>query len=206
MLTASGHLPVVYLPGASGRASVWGPVASRLARRRAPILVDYPGFGGAPPDASIASLADLGRAVAGGLPPRYDLVALSMGGVVALELARQAAPRVRRLVLVATAGGVDAAALGAVDWRAAYRQHRPDAPRWFVDDQTRLTTELRAVTAPTLLVFGGNDLVAPVAIGELLQHLLPSARLEVIPGATHDLEEEYPDLLASLIEAHLRQG
>jgi pimeloyl-ACP methyl ester carboxylesterase len=34
---------------------------------------------------------------------------------------------------------------------------------------------------------------------------LPSALLEVIPGATHDLEEEFPDLVASLIEAHLRR-
>jgi len=43
-----------------------------------------------------------------------------------------------------------------------------------------------------------------VAAGELLLARLPSATLEVVTGATHDLEAEHPDLLASLIEAHLR--
>jgi pimeloyl-ACP methyl ester carboxylesterase len=38
----------------------------------------------------------------------------------------------------------------------------------------------------------------------LAQHL-PTSRLEVIPGATHDLELDHPDLIASMIEAHLRK-
>jgi pimeloyl-ACP methyl ester carboxylesterase len=39
----------------------------------------------------------------------------------------------------------------------------------------------------------------------LLQERLGDARLEIIPEATHDLEIDYPDLIASLIEAHLRR-
>lgn len=81
---------------------------------------------------------------------------------------------------------------------------RPDAPQWFLDDPIDLTPRLSGVSAPTLLVFGGHDAVAPVAAGEHLRARLPDARLEVVPEATHDLEEEFPDLLASLIEAHLR--
>jgi len=56
---------------------------------------------------------------------------------------------------------------------------------------------------PTLLVFGDADPISPVAVGRFLLDRLPSARLEIVAGGTHDLEEEYPDLLASLIEAHL---
>jgi hypothetical protein len=29
--------------------------------------------------------------------------------------------------------------------------------------------------------------------------------LEVVPGGTHDLEIDFPDLIASFIEAHLRR-
>jgi pimeloyl-ACP methyl ester carboxylesterase len=42
-------------------------------------------------------------------------------------------------------------------------------------------------------------------VGEHLASRLPRGRLEMVAGATHDLEEEQPDLLASLIEAHLRR-
>jgi putative phosphoribosyl transferase len=48
---------------------------------------------------------------------------------------------------------------------------------------------LRRVTAPTLLIVGGND----VEVLRLNQHALPAlageARLEVVPGATHLFEE-----------------
>jgi pimeloyl-ACP methyl ester carboxylesterase len=183
---------------------VWRPIAERLAGRREPILVDYPGSGAAAADPAVESLSDLARVVLAALPARCDLVALSMGCVLALGLAVEHPERIRRLVLVAAAGGVDVGGLGGIDWRGSFRRSRPQAPQWFVDDHTDLTDRLGSVVAPTLLVFGDRDLVAPVAVGKFLLERLPSARLEVVAGATHDLEEEQPDLLASLIEAHFR--
>lgn len=203
-MALAGHLPVAYLPGASGRSSVWRPVADRLARRREPLLFDYPGLGDAPSDPSVTSVSDLCNHVLARLPARCDLVGLSMGSLLALWLAVEHPSRIRRLVLVTAAGGVPANALGAVDWRPSFREKRPEAPTWFVDDRTDFTDRLRSVTQPTLLVFGDRDLIAPVAVGEFLRDRLSTAKLEVVPGATHDLEEEYPDVLASLIEAHLR--
>jgi pimeloyl-ACP methyl ester carboxylesterase len=190
----------------SGRSSVWRTVAERLGRRRPPLLVDYPGFGEAPAEPGVRDLSDLSRFLLARLPPEFDLVALSMGGAVALRMALAEPARVRCLVLVTTAAGVDVVALGGVDVRSAFRRQRPDAPPWFVDDGTDLTPQLVAVAAPTLLVFGDRDAVAPVRVGDHLKTHLPSAHLEIVPGATHDLEAEYPDLLASLIEAHLRRG
>jgi pimeloyl-ACP methyl ester carboxylesterase len=107
-------------------------------------------------------------------------------------------------VLVAAAGGVDVLALGGLDWRAAFRARRPLAPSWLLEDRLDLSDRLTNVTAPTLLVFGDQDLIAPVAVGRYLLARLPSAKLEIVEGATHDIEAEQPDLLASLIEAHLR--
>jgi pimeloyl-ACP methyl ester carboxylesterase len=194
--------PLVFLPGASGDAAVWRPVADR-SPGRSTILVGYPGFAGNPPDPALRSLSDLYRAVFATLPPVFDLVAQSMGGVLALRAALEQPERIRRLVLVATSGGIDVKRLGGVDWRPAWRALHQQAPTWFIDDRTDVTEQLGDVRAPTLLVFGDADPLIPVRVGEFLRDRLPDARLEIVPGGTHDMDEECPDVLANLIRAHL---
>src|SRR5215471_18287388 len=109
--------PILYLPGAGGSASFWTPVAERLADLGPAARLGWPGFGDEPDDDRIRSLADLvGWTLARTPPGPCDVVAQSMGGVVAALIALQEPERVRRLVLCATSGGVDVAALGAVDW------------------------------------------------------------------------------------------
>jgi pimeloyl-ACP methyl ester carboxylesterase len=128
-----------------------------------------------------------------------------MGGVLALRIALEHPERVRKLALLATSGGVDVAALGGIDWRENFKRVQPDAPDWFVEDRSDVTPELGRIAQPTLLIYGDEDLIAPVEVGRLLQRQLPNAQLEVIPGADHDLELNHPLLIASLIEAHLRK-
>ena len=203
-LSPTEYLPVAYLPGASGRSTAWESIANVLSYRREALMFDYPGL--VPPHRDdIDSLADLTRWVAEQLPERCDVVSLSMGSALALRLALEYPERVRRLVLVVACGGVKAAAFGALDWRDAFLEDRPHAPRWFVDDTSDFSDRLSAIAAPTLLVFGAEDPIAPPAIGRFLLERLPAAKLEVVPGASHDLEEEHPAFLASLIEAHLRR-
>ena len=93
---------------------------------------------------------------------------------------------------------------GGVDWRPAWLARKTSAPTWFVDDGTDVTERLALVAPPTLLIFGDSDPISPIAIGEFLLNRLPSAQLKVVPGGTHDLIEERPDVVAEWIDAHLR--
>jgi pimeloyl-ACP methyl ester carboxylesterase len=196
--------PLVYLPGAGGLASFWSPVADLLRPRSEPLLVEYPGFGETPPDAAIHSVADLLDRLLKRLPERFDLVAQSMGGALALRLALDHPARVRRLVLVATTGGIDVRRLGAAEWRTSDSvAQRPHMPRWFVDDQTDLGARLPAVPAPTLVLIGDADPLAPLGVGEYLRDQIPGAELQIIAGGTHAMAEELPERIAALIDRHL---
>jgi pimeloyl-ACP methyl ester carboxylesterase len=195
---------IAFLPGAGGRASFWAPVAERLADLGPTVCLDWPGFGGAPPDPTVRALDDLHRWAAARLPPEpVHLVAQSMGGVIAVRLALDHPGRVRRLVLAATSGGVDVASLGAVDWRPEYLASLPGVPRWFADDRTDLTARLPEVRAPTLLLWSDADPVSPLAVAHLLRDRLPDATLALVRGGTHAFAQERPDEVAAAIRAHL---
>jgi pimeloyl-ACP methyl ester carboxylesterase len=196
--------PIVYLPGAGGRAAFWRPVAERLADLGPAHLVAYPGFGDAPADPSIDSLDDLYRWVLAGLPSGpFHVVAQSMGGVLAARLAIESPERVVRLALCATSGGVDVARLGGADWRAEYLAALPGVPPWFTTDRTDLTDRLGAIRAPTLLLWSDADPVSPLAVSDLLLERIPGSTRRVFPGGTHTFAAERPDDVAAELRAFL---
>jgi pimeloyl-ACP methyl ester carboxylesterase len=196
--------PLVFLPGAGGRASFWRPVADRLRDLGAAHLLGYPGFGEVPADPGVTSLDGLYRWVLARLPtgPSH-VVAQSMGGVLAARLAVEEPGRVARLVLVATSGGVDVRRLGAADWRDGYRAALPNAPGWFVDDRTDLTDRLAEIRAPTLLLWSDADPISPPPVALFLAARIAGARVATVAGGTHAFASERPDEVAALVRAHL---
>jgi pimeloyl-ACP methyl ester carboxylesterase len=194
---------VAFLPGAGGAASFWEPVARRLPSGWTSSLLGWPGAGDGPHDPSVGSFEALSEFAAAQLGDGTDVVAQSMGGVVAVRLALAHPAKVRRLVLVATSGGIDMAALGAADWRTDYRAEYPDAARWITEERIDYTTQLARITAPTLLLWGDADPISPVAVGERLASLIPTATLRVIRGGTHDMAGRQPDEIARPIIEHL---
>ena len=195
---------VLFLPGASGDGRFWHPVAERLPPLWEKTFFDWPGLGRIPPRADITSLADLAGLVlarAGAGP--VDLVAQSMGGVVAMLVALARPGLVRRIVLTATSAGIDITPFEPEDWRPDYAQEYPGAGPWILEERPDLSARLPAMTAPTLLVWSDADPISPLGVGRRLAEILPRAELIVVPGVDHMFARDHPDRVAPHVRRHL---
>ncbi len=201
-MTASRR--VLFLPGASGDGRFWHPVAERLPGGWEKTFFDWPGLGRVPSRPDVNSLDDLARLVLGqaGTGP-VDLVAQSMGGVVAMTVALAHPERVRRIVLTATSAGIDITPFEPEDWRPEYAQEFPGAAPWILSERPDLSARLVTVTAPTLLVWSDADPISPLGVGQRLAGLLPRAELVVLPVAGHMFARDQADQVAAHVLRHL---
>ena len=172
------------------------------------MLFDWPGLGNVPPDPRVRSFDDLANLVLASIHAPVDLVAQSMGGVVAMQVALAQPELVRRLVLVATSGGVDLSPFAVEDWRPAYRAEYPDAAAFVTNESTPdLSGALPTVHAPTLLLWTEADPISPPDVGRYLESRLTRAqpRLVVLRRGDHMFARDYAADVAPLIEAHLSE-
>lgn len=162
---------------------------------------------------------------------RADLFGFSLGGLVALQFAIRYPDRVNRLVLAAThyrADGYHAEIRNAgehpgsarlpteSDFRQmqdAYARVAPD-PGNFGPFMAKLSAavgafegwpddDLRAVTAPTLLIVGDTDFVR-LEHAARMHELIPDCQLAVLPGTTHMGLMRRADLVVPMVERFLR--
>lgn len=194
---------ILFLPGAGGSPQFWKPVAEALPAAWPKEHFGWPGLGAQPHDPSIRGLDDLKQLVTAKMDGPVDLVAQSMGGVLAAQIALEHPGLVRRLVLCVTSGGVDMEGLGASEWRADYRRSFPKAAAWITDVRSSAPLPVEKIAAPTLLIWGDKDPISPVAVGRHLAERLPNARLEIVTGGDHDVASTHADLVARLIAKHL---
>ncbi len=93
---------LVLLHGYALHAGVWGDWLNDLASLVEPRAIDLPGHGTRAWDPRIEDLAGLARAVSQEVPPGAIVLGWSLGGMIALELARQRPTSLEGLVLIAT--------------------------------------------------------------------------------------------------------
>ena len=191
----------LFLPGASGSATFWRPVAHAAGLDG--VFLSWPGLGAEPADASVNGIDDLVALAASHVTEPVNIVAQSMGGVVAIRLALMFPDLVRRLVLAVTSGGVPVADLGGSDWRDDYYAAFPTAAAWIANPVPDLSTAMQSIEAPTLLLWGDADPISPVAVGDRLASLIPNARLHVFAGADHDLAQTHPEAVGREVRDHL---
>jgi pimeloyl-ACP methyl ester carboxylesterase len=100
--------PLVLVHGLGTNRGVWRDAAPYLSRGRRAIAIDLPGFGDSPPAGRGFDLVEVAWAVADSLDRQiggdFDLLGHSLGGAIALTLARCRPDRIRRLILSAPAG------------------------------------------------------------------------------------------------------
>jgi pimeloyl-ACP methyl ester carboxylesterase len=212
--------------GVSGRYMM--PTARLLARDHSVYVPDLPGFGKScrPPRAlGIAELADALAAWSEALGlPRAVFLANSLGCQVLVDFAARYPRHVERAVLVGPTTDPEAQTLlqqvgrGLLDLCGERLSLLPilvgdyfsagplRCVRTLQNVRTDpLLSKLPAVQAPTLVVRGGLDPIAPRRWVERLTALLPRGRLAVLPHAPHAANYSTPEDLVRVVRAFLRE-
>lgn len=211
---------LLFLPGVGADPAFWHPAGGLLPDAWQKTYLGWPGLANQPPDPAVNSYDDLIALTEHALTERAlaehalaahalgdgpaDLVAQSMGGVIAMQVVLRDPGRIRRIVLTATSGGVDMGALGAGDWRPGYRAAHPHVAEWAYGWRPDITDRIGRITQPVLLLWGDADPISPVAVGERLRALLPDARLHITQGGDHMFARDRAAEIAPLIQAHLQ--
>jgi len=235
----AGGTPLVLLHGGGSTIDVtYGRVLRFLARHRKVIAVEEQAHGRTTDrdtpvrfDASADDVAALLRYLH---VDQADVMGFSNGASVAMQLAIRHPPLVRKLVFASSFtkrsgaipqfwGFMDKATFADMPQplKDAFLQVNPDPQklrtmhdkdlermRHFVETPDEA---VKSVRAPTLVLLGDHDLPTPEHAIELV-HLLPRARLMILPGGHGDYLGEmtvatagsrYPELTAGLLEEFL---
>jgi pimeloyl-ACP methyl ester carboxylesterase len=224
--TAGDGEPIVLLHGGLADNSTWAAQFAGLAPSRRVVAPERQAQGHTPDrpgPLTYEGMAEqsVGFLVALGLGP-VDLVGWSDGGMVGTLIAAERPELVRTLTV--TGSGFSSAGYvpGAMEtllslspddedmtmFAAMYAQASPDGPGHFPEvwDKIRAlwsepfdwTAEVRRVSAPTLVIVGDDDYVS-VEHAEEFSRLVESGQLAVVPGASHLLPMEKPDLFNRLV-------
>lgn len=208
--------PLLLLSGYGVPASSYDGIKAPLAERFSVITFDYPGSGRARPAVvplSIPGLAALAVRLLDHLGVRSTHVfGMSMGGLVAQELAIRFSERVRRLVLVGTApGGARAvlpdawtlcSALSAMSHHPEVRgRPRPSSllALGFAASMHDSSRRLDRIQAETLVVHGQRDTLVPAGNALLLHQGTSRSRLAIICNVGHFVAFEDPELMARVV-------
>jgi pimeloyl-ACP methyl ester carboxylesterase len=145
------------------------------------------------------------------------LVGWSDGGIVSVFVALRRPDLVGRLVLIGTnvhhdavlSLDIDPSSPFAAQMYEDFAARSPDGDEHFgvvferfvvmaTTEPSMAPAELAAITAPTLVMAGDDDLVRLEHTTALFE-ALPAGRLAIVPGASHALPIEQPDLVGRLI-------
>ena len=217
--------PLVYLHGAFGDSRELGPGLDVFARHFRVHLPERRGHGRTPdvqgpftfPAFAADTIAFLDAVVGG----PADLVGYSDGATTALHVALQRPDLVRRLVLISgqfhkrglVQGIIDAPGVAEMlvssPLAASYAEVSPDGREHFpviVEKITQLgltgptleAEQLSVVTARTLVMASDDDGVHLEHTVELYRSI-PDSELAIVPGTSHLLVAEKPELVLDLV-------
>jgi pimeloyl-ACP methyl ester carboxylesterase len=206
--------PLLLINGLTRPLGSWDAFTHVMSGRRI-VSFDAPGVGESPNShlpLSITQLATICVAVLDELElDHVDVLGFSLGGAVAQELTARYPTRVRRLVLAATSCGIGSTLAGwdlrdsvAIVKNGLVRANAVSTVwRVLAFSSWSSIPYLGSIVAPTLVVCGTQDRVAPMGNSQSLARRIPNATLiELSEG--HDLQESgAAEHLARVVEAFL---
>jgi len=205
--------PLLFITGFAISSAVFEPVLDSYAARFECILYDNRGGLATSMPELAADAARLLRSL--GIESAH-VYGVSMGGMIAQELALRFPERVRGLVLGGTTPGgprafrpaVTELARGRWLFSPEFRREQPESVRellryfhvrpavlwahWWATVYHDTVSRLGQIQAPTLVLHGGADAMSPVANARLLASKIPDAELVIFPGAGHAFALERP--------------
>lgn len=217
----AGAVPIVLIHGLGVSGRYMMPTAERLAARHAVFVPDLPGFGKSDKPDHALSIGELADILVVWLATmnlqRPAFLGNSMGCQVIVDLAMRYPDSVDRAILV----GPTVDRIGRTMPRQIMRGcrdllHEPWslwrilAHDYFVTGTARMYQTLREaladpveeklsrIQAPTLVVRGSRDPIAPQRWIEEMCAALPRGRLAVIPGGTHAANYTAADALCRI--------
>lgn len=188
--------PLALIVGMTTDISEWGPVIAGLAARCRVIAFDNRGAGRTSKPDQPYSIKQMAEDAAGLLAAlgveRTRILGVSMGGRIALALTLAHPALVKRLVLVSTAARVERrpwwfGLAGLLSQASGLRGKYPQ-PRYAYQRQRAASAAYNCVArlgeihAPTLIMQGRRDQLAPLTLAEKLRDGIPGAHLLTFDG------------------------
>jgi len=205
--------PILLLHGGLGNNDeMLVPLGAALAKNHRLLAFDRRGHGRTPDDGTAFHYDDMVDETIAviehfGLGP-VDMVGWSDGGIIALLLALKRPDLARRLVPIGANyhhnGVVGAGDPSAVS-QSASASEREVAPsvrerivRMWLTEPTLKADDLKAIAHPVLVMAGDRDMITPEHTVSMFE-ALPAGQLAIVPGTTHGVIAEKPDLVARLV-------
>lgn len=201
--------PLLVINGLTRPLSSWSKFTRAMNYGRTVISFDAPGVGQSPTPMFPLSISALASMVADILDKcgleKCDIIGFSHGGAVAQQFAYQYPHRVDRLILASTLCGIGHAPGNPV---ALYSMREPKTSvlgalwRLLAISSWSSVPFLTKIKAPTLVICGINDNIAPVSNSRYLANRIPNATLVII-NAKHDLQDSDYEQFAAQVDAFL---
>jgi long-chain acyl-CoA synthetase len=212
---------LVLLHGFGGRARQWRYQIEAFAERNRVLALDLRGHGRSSHRSRHYSMATLLQDLTSVLEARgvnepFVLVGHSFGGAIATDFALQCPERVRKLVLIASAGAYDLAPLYKLAFRlpdSVLRLLQPIVRNWVAASAPALKQlfwqnlnswrgwdKFAYLTPPTMIIMGERDVVFPQAAFARVAELVPGAEIVHVGVSAHMVMLERRDAVNRAIE------
>jgi pimeloyl-ACP methyl ester carboxylesterase len=218
--------PIVLLHGGLADNSTWAGQFSGLSPHRRVVAPERQAHGHTPDQPGPLTWSGMTEQtvkflVAQGLGP-VDLVGWSDGGMVGTLIAAEHPELIRTLTVTGSAFSDAGYVAGLVEglvslppdddelamFAALYAQASPDGPEHFAEvwDKVRAmwaepfdwAEKVKRISAPTLVIVGDDDFIRVDHAAEFSQ-LVQNGQLAVVPGSSHALPLEKPDLFNEFV-------